>query len=69
MQKQTSLAGRQLLKDSASKIVAQIQHEMFDRTQDARVRAATFEWLSEQVATHGEHTDFGVGSSIVALIA
>jgi putative restriction endonuclease len=27
---------------------------MFDRTQDARVRAATFQWLSEQVATHGD---------------
>jgi putative restriction endonuclease len=27
---------------------------MFDRTQDARVRAAAFEWLSEQVAIHGD---------------
>jgi putative restriction endonuclease len=31
-----------------------MQHEMFDRTQDARVRAAAFEWLSEQVATYGD---------------
>ena len=27
---------------------------MFDRTQDARVRAAAFEWLSEQVVVHGD---------------
>jgi putative restriction endonuclease len=27
---------------------------MFDRTVDARVRAAAFEWLSEQAAVHGE---------------
>jgi putative restriction endonuclease len=27
---------------------------MFDRTQDSRVRAAAFEWLSGQVAIHGD---------------
>lgn len=27
---------------------------MFDRAYDARVRAAAFEWLSEQVAVHGD---------------
>ncbi len=27
---------------------------MFDRTQDARVRAATFDWLSGEVAIHGD---------------
>lgn len=27
---------------------------MFDRSHDARVRAATFEWLSEQVVRHGD---------------
>lgn len=27
---------------------------MFDRTQDARIRAAAFEWLAEQVAIHGD---------------
>jgi putative restriction endonuclease len=27
---------------------------MFDRTHDARVRAATFEWLADQVARHGD---------------
>src|SRR5436853_112489 len=27
---------------------------MFDRAHDARVRAAAFEWLREQVAVHGD---------------
>lgn len=27
---------------------------MFDRTHDARVRAATFEWLSDQLVRHGD---------------
>ena len=27
---------------------------MFDRSHDARVRAATFEWLADQVARHGD---------------
>ena len=27
---------------------------MFDRTHDARVRVATFEWLTDQVARHGD---------------
>jgi putative restriction endonuclease len=31
-----------------------MQHEIFDRTQDARVRAAAFERLAEQVAIHGD---------------
>jgi len=31
-----------------------MQNEMFDRPQDARVRAASFEWLSGQVAIHGD---------------
>jgi putative restriction endonuclease len=27
---------------------------MFDRTHDARVRSAAFDWLSDQVARHGD---------------
>jgi hypothetical protein len=27
---------------------------MFDRMQDARIRAAAFEWLSGQVSIHGD---------------
>ena len=34
-----------------------MQHETFDRSRDARVRAAAFEWLAGQVAIHGDAGD------------